>query len=461
MMVEGTRTRFDGSPPYYAGERWAVVGLGATGLSCAEFLGRQGADVVVFDTRLQPPALEAAQKLMPPVAVQCGDLREQDLLSFPQIAVSPGVPLDHPALVAARAAKASIVGDVELFVRHTDRPIVAITGSNGKSTVTTLTALIIEASGCSVRAGANLGTPALDLLTSPEPDYYVLELSSFQLDLVSTLAAEVACILNVTADHIDRHGSFAAYLEAKARILRGARHAVLNAEDPATAALAGRTTSVDWISPDSAAQAAYRIADHDAARWLWREGEPLMPVSELKISGRHNEFNALAAIAITTHLGVDPAAQRSALREFSGLPHRCRLVAMHAGVRWFNDSKGTNIGATKAAVVGLISDRHGILILGGQGKGADFNELRDALDGRVRVAVLIGEDATRIAAAIDGLVEVRFADNMHDAVQVASAASLPGDVVLLSPACASFDMFANYQERGRVFESAVREILQI
>jgi UDP-N-acetylmuramoylalanine--D-glutamate ligase len=439
------------------GGRWAVFGLGLTGLSCARHLRAHGAEVSMFDTRAEPPGLAAARALLPPSALHCGDLDSHSLRGFERIAVSPGVPLDHPALLAARAAGATIVGDVELFARAATRPVVAITGSNGKSTVTTLTWRILEAAGHRVRAGANLGTPALDLLEPPEPEYYVLELSSFQLDLTDSLTPAVACILNVTADHIDRHGSFANYLEAKARILRGARHAVLNADDPAVAALGARIASVDWIAPDSTAADAWRVAPHAGERWLWRRAVPLMPVDELGIQGRHNEFNALAAIAITERLGVDAAAQRAALRAFTGLPHRCRLVARHGGVRWIDDSKGTNIGATIAAINGLLGARDGVLIAGGQGKGADFRELREAVDGRVRVAVLIGEDAAQIAAAIGDLVEVHTCATLPEAVRVAARCARPGDTVLLSPACASLDMFRNYEERGRVFEAAVRE----
>jgi UDP-N-acetylmuramoylalanine--D-glutamate ligase len=451
--------RADGADAH-AGARWAVFGLGITGLSCARFLAARGADVTVFDTRAEPPGLAAARAMRPAVALHCGAVDADSLRSFAAIAVSPGIALDHPALVAARSAGAEIVGDIELFARSATSPVIAITGSNGKSTVTTLAWRILEAAGHRVRAGANLGTPALDLIDTPEADYYVLELSSFQLDLTDSLAPAVACILNVTADHIDRHGSFEAYREAKARILRGARHAVLNADDPAVASLGARAGCVDWIAIDSPDPAAYRVAQHAGERWLWGRGEPLLPVAELGIAGRHNEFNALAAIAITSHLGVDADAQRRALRAFGGLEHRCRLVASKAGVQWINDSKGTNIGATVAAINGLLAGGNGILIAGGQGKGADFTELRAAVAGRVRIAILIGEDAAQLAAAVADLVEVRMSASLPEAVRVAAACAQPGDIVLLSPACASLDMFANYEERGRVFEAAVREVVQ-
>jgi len=447
-------------PAAIAGERWAVLGLGATGLSCARFLAARGARVAAFDTRARPPNLDAARTLG--VEVHCGDLDARSLDGYSHVAVSPGVPLAEPALVAARARGADVVGDLEIFAWHARAPIAAVTGSNGKSTVTTLVWQILEAGGRRVRAGANLGTPALDLIESPEPDAYVLELSSFQLDLTDSLAPTVAAVLNITADHIDRHGSFAAYRDAKARILAGAAHVVLNADDPAVAALAARIAApvtLDWIAPDSADPTHYRVAAHAGERWLWAAGTPVMPVAELRIAGRHNEFNALAALAMTTRLDVEVGAQRRALAAFEGLAHRCRLVAEAHGVRWFNDSKGTNIGATIAAIEGLVSSGRAILIAGGQGKGADFRELRAAVAARVRLAILLGEDARLIADAIGDLCEVHFVTDVEAAVRAAAARVQPGEIVLLSPACASLDMFRNYEERGRVFEAAVHEVL--
>ncbi len=457
--MSGLQTHSAPSAASVAGQRWAVFGLGLTGLSCARFLAARGARVTVFDTRETPPSLTAAARLEPPVEVRCGALSDDSLCDFAHIAVSPGVALTHPALTLARAARAEIVGDIELFARSVQSPVIAITGSNGKSTVTTLVWRILEAAGRQVRAGANLGTPALDLVSDPEPDCYVLELSSFQLDLTDTLAPAVACILNITADHIDRHGSFDAYREAKARILSHARHAVLNADDAAVASLAERAGNVAWIAPDSSNPARYRVAMHAGERWLCGPHAPLMPVRDLKIAGRHNEFNALAAIAITDRMDVSAEAQRRALRAFGGLDHRCRLVADADGVRWYNDSKGTNIGATVAAINGLVTDTTAILIAGGQGKGADFHELRAAIAGRVRVAVLIGENADLLAAAIEDLVDVRMAETLPAAVHIAADLARHGEIVLLSPACASLDMFANYEARGRVFEAAVRELV--
>lgn len=434
---------------------WVVFGLGRTGLSCARFLAARGCAVSVVDTRAAPPGLASLREILPGANAICGDLRADVLAQAEHVVMSPGVPLDHPAVRAAAARGCEIIGDIELFARHARAPIIGITGSNGKSTVTTLTAMIIDAAGHRVAAGANLGTPALDLLRDPEPDFYVLELSSFQLDVSYSLAVRVACILNISPDHLDRHHTFPAYVAAKARILRGATEAVLNADDPVVAALAEQVGSPRWVSLEGAGD--YGIAARADGPWLARGSEAILPVAALKLRGRHNEFNALAAIAITDSLGLPRSAQVAVLREFAGLEHRCRLVTVRGGVSWFNDSKGTNVGAASAAVAGIFNDRPGVLIAGGQGKGADFRELRPALAGRVHTAILIGEDARAIAAAIEDLVTVRFARDMRDAVALAAAAAEPGESVLLSPACASFDMFRDYAARGRAFEAAVRE----
>ncbi len=443
----------------FAGQRWAVFGLGATGLSLARYLAPRVAKLLCLDTRADPPARAAVMAMSTSIECRCGTLPAASLAGFANVAVSPGVPLDHPALLAAVAAGAVLVGDVELFRQAAGAPVLGITGSNGKSTVTTLVWRMLEAAGSTVQAGGNLGTPALDFLSQAIPDYYLLELSSFQLELSGSLGLEVACLLNLSADHLDRHGSFAAYCAAKARIFLGAKQLVLNADDPAVVALAPPGAVIHWVGsdPDSA---EYYVAERGGERWLQRGTEVLMACSDLQIAGRHNEFNALAAFAITDCLGVPRAAQCAAIAAFSGLEHRARRVASQAGVDWYDDSKGTNVGAASAAIVGLLSGRGGVLIAGGQGKGGNFRELRPALTGRVHTAILIGEDAALIAAAVGDLVAVQLASDLPTAVRLAAAAVRPGEAVLLSPACASLDMFDNYQHRGRVFVAAVREVLE-
>lgn len=459
MTNRATASTVHATPPGGPAD-WAVFGLGRTGLSCARFLAARGLQVVVLDTRADPPELAALAAELPQVEVRCGPALPAALdPATMHLVLSPGVPLDHPLVAGARTAGCEILGDVELFARHARAPIAAITGSNGKSTVTTLVARMLAAAGRSVRAGANLGTPALDLLIGGEPDIYVLELSSFQLELTQRLAPRVACLLNLSSDHLDRHGSFEAYAAAKARIFEGAEAAVLNADEPAVAACAERVSRVRWVTQGEPAEGQYGVARRSGERWLVEGARPLLATHELRIRGRHNEFNALAAIAIADELGVPRAVQLAALRDFPGLPHRCALVAERGGVAWYNDSKGTNVGAANAAIAGIFAGGSGVLIAGGQGKGADFRELRAALAGRVHTAILIGLDAPRLAAAIEDIVAVRFATGMREAVGLAAAAVAPGECVLLSPACASLDMFENYEARGRAFEEAVHEVL--
>jgi UDP-N-acetylmuramoylalanine--D-glutamate ligase len=447
--------------PSLGAARYVVFGMGATGCSCARFLSARGALVRMVDTRSAPPLLGALRAALPDIDCHCGRIPSDVLGDADVLVVSPGVSLDHPLIMAARTAGLPVLGDIDLFARYARAPYVAITGSNGKSTVTTLVADILAASGRTVRAGANLGTPALDLLSPTEPDIHVLELSSFQLELARCLAPAVACVLNVSADHLDRHGTLEHYAAVKSRILRGARRAVLNRDDPRVRAMVQPDLQVEWVTLGAPAGAEeYGVLERDGCRWLARGDEYLLRTSELFIQGRHNEINALAALAITDVLGVSRDGQRRVLREFPGLDHRCRLVAEHDGISWFNDSKGTNIGASSAAIAGIFTGRSGVLIAGGQGKGADFQELRPALAGRVHAVVLLGEDASRIEAAISDLVTTRRVGGMREAVEIARTLARAGDAVLLSPACASLDMFENYAARGRAFEDAVREVLQ-
>ena len=432
-----------------------VFGMGKTGLSCARFLAARGEALMLVDTRSAPPALAEIRALLPDALFCCGPVAADALLLAKRIVVSPGVPLDHPALVAAAARGIEIGGDVELFAEMAKAPVIAITGSNGKSTVTTLVGEILRADGKRVGIGGNLGTPALDLLTEPEPDCYVLELSSFQLEATRSLVARVAAILNVSPDHLDRHHSLEAYAAAKARVLNGASLAVLNADDPVVAAFAGRARSTRMVSLEPDAPADYGVVTRLDGWWLAQGGEPVLPVSMLGIKGRHNVFNALVALAVTDAAGAARGTQCAVLKRFAGLPHRCVLVAEKRGVAWYDDSKGTNVGAAAAAIAGIFSDRKGVLLAGGQGKGADFGELAAAIAGRVHTVVLIGEDAERIAQTIGSAAAVRRAASMREAVAIAAGAARPGEAVLLSPACASFDMFDDYAHRGREFVVAV------
>ena len=441
-----------------------VVGAGVSGLSCVRHLLARGAAVRVLDSRLQPPQLAEVRALLPSDAIFLGDWPAPAFTGVDEIVVSPGVSLEEPALAAAGARGVPLIGDIELFARAATRPVLAITGSNGKSTVTTLVGALLAGAGLEVAVGGNLGTPALDLLTGPLPDAYVLELSSFQLERTASLTPAAACVLNLSPDHIDRHGSFAAYAAAKARVLRGAAVAVLNRDDAAVAALAHGLAAgqrVVWFGLGTPGPGDFGLVERDGAPWLARGDRPLLAAAALRLPGRHNLANALAALALVDALGVALEPTLPALAAFTGLPHRTQFVAEHAGIAWYDDSKGTNVGATLAAIAGLAPTRPSgrlVLILGGQGKGQDFAPLRAALAAHGRGAVLIGEAADAIAAVIGDAVPCQRAADMPGAVAAAAAMAEPGDGVLLSPACASFDMFSGYAARGAAFAHAVQAL---
>ncbi len=434
-----------------------VLGLGRTGLSCARFLAAHGVAVEVVDDQHQPPLLARLAREVPEARVRTGAAATHGLGDAQYLVVSPGVPLDHPLLRSAASRQLEVMGDIELFARHARAPVVAVTGSNGKSTVTVLLGEMARAAGSEVRVGGNLGTPALDLIGPVEPACYVLELSSFQLATTVSLAPVAAVVLNLSADHLDRHGSLADYAAAKGRIYRQAGLQLVNRDDPAAAALASPDRPQVSFGLDAPPRAEdYGIRMHQGEPWLARGEILLLPARALRLPGRHNQANALAALALGEVLGLPLEAMLGTLRRFPGLPHRTQWVAETGGVNWYDDSKGTNVGATLAAVQGF--EQPLVLILGGQGKGADFGPLRAVLPGRVRQVLLLGEDAPRIEAALAGSVPLQRVASMEQAVAVAARLARPGDAVLLSPACASFDMFSGYEERGRVFARAVEAL---
>lgn len=435
----------------------AIIGTGITGLSVARFLAAQQQAFVLFDTRTSPPNLEQVKREFPHVSIACGELDLTTLLACDEIIVSPGVAVATPALEQAKAAGIPVVGDIEIFVRYAKAPIVAITGSNAKSTVTTLVGEMAKAAGINVAVGGNLGTPALELL-SDAVELYVMELSSFQLETVNKLNAKVATILNISADHLDRYENMRAYILAKLRVYFGAQHIVVNRSDVLThPPLAAGVKPVYFGG--RADFGSFGLLNRDGVESLAKNLTPLMPVSELKIRGRHNVDNALAALALGDAAGIPLDAMLSTLKTFSGLRHRCELVAEKNAVEFYNDSKGTNIGATLAAIAGLAREpQQLIVILGGEGKGQDFTELTPALRAINSRVVLIGRDASLIEQAIADVAAITHADSMQDAVNKAFALAQPGDAVLLSPACASFDMFKNYEDRGDKFCLAVQEL---
>ncbi|HEY1726496.1 MAG TPA: UDP-N-acetylmuramoyl-L-alanine--D-glutamate ligase [Steroidobacteraceae bacterium] len=434
--------------------RAVVVGLGRTGLSVARFLLAQGTRVAVTDSRAAPPELSALQALGAPVVVRTGGFDAALLQQADLVVVSPGVPLSGPFFEAARARGLSIVGDIELFARAARAPVVGITGTNGKSTVTSLLAQMAARSGVEMRAGGNLGPPALDLLASGVK-LYILELSSFQLETTESLALAAAAVLNVSSDHLDRYPSLQAYAAAKARIYARCDVAVINLDDPLVAAMPGagqRQLSFSLRADVGADYALMRRAHGDW--WLTRRAELLLACAELRLSGLHNAANALAALALAEALALPRAACLEVLREFPGLPHRTQWVADIGGVRYINDSKGTNVGATLAAVGGMQGPL--IVIAGGDGKGQDFAPLRAAFADKVRAVVLIGRDAGALASALQGVSELHFAADLDAAVEQAARLARAGDRVLLSPACSSLDMFRDYAQRGELFAAAVQ-----
>lgn len=447
----------DATPPTTPpgpGTRALVLGLGRTGLAVARYLQRTGVAARVADTRAEPPGARALAAEVPGAELRTGAFRGELLDGMAQVVVSPGLSVREPVVREALRRGLPVVGDVELFAREARAPVAAVTGTNGKSTVTTLVAELANAGGCRALAGGNLGDPALDLLERPRPDLYVLELSSFQLETTSSLRTVTSTVLNVTPDHMDRYDSLEDYAIAKARIFDGCDVAVVNADDPWVARMPRAGQRVVTFSLASRS-ADYTLADAPEPA-IWRRGEPLLPLASMRLQGRHNAANAMAALAMVEALGLPLAPSLEALAAFGGLPHRSQWVADVDGVRYVNDSKGTNVGATLAAVGGLAGPL--VVIAGGDGKGQDFGELREAFRGKVRHVVLIGRDAPALAATLADVCTTERAADMRSAVAAARAAARAGDTVLLSPACASLDMYRDYAHRGEEFAAAVRSL---
>jgi UDP-N-acetylmuramoylalanine--D-glutamate ligase len=441
-----------------------VAGLGASGLACLRHLVDLGVPAAATDTRAAPPGLDEACRLVGVDRVRCNGLDSDWLLAAERVVVSPGLSLAHPALRAARAAGVPLVGELALFAEALaagrSATVLAVTGSNGKSTVTSLLGAMLCASGRATAVGGNLGPAALSLLpcAADAVECYVLEVSSFQLETAAGFRADAAVVLNLSADHLDRHGSLHRYAAIKRRVFAGGGVMVLNADDPWVRRMRRPGRQVRWFG--SAAPAApgdcgvVRIAGED---WLVAGDEPLLPGGALRLRGRHNLLNAAAALAMAEAVGADRSACLAALREFVALPHRMETISDRAGVLWVNDSKATNVAATLAAVQGL--DRPCILLAGGVGKGQDFQPLATGMPTAVKAVILYGEDAPLMAGALVGRRAVSRAADLSEAVRLAAAAAQAGDVVLLSPACASFDQYANFVERGEHFRRLVTQML--
>jgi len=422
-----------------------------------------GKSFVFADSRTSPPRLAEVRETYPDVPVVLGPFDADLLLSFDSVVVSPGIALQEPALVAAQQQKIKLLGDVELFLAHAKAPVILITGSNGKSTVTKLVGEMAVASGLTVGVGGNLGTPMLDLLDDNN-QLYVIELSSFQLELVTDTQGAISAILNISADHMDRYAGLQQYHAAKHRIFRGASQVIFNRQDALTNPLLSKEVKLCNFGLNHPDLAGYGLLEEEGESWLAYGLNPLMPSAEVAIKGRHNTANALAALALGQAAGLDMAAMLQTLRTFKGLSHRCEHVATVDGVTYIDDSKGTNIGATVAALNGFGDDDRAniILIAGGQGKGQNFNELKAPVSKFVKLLALFGEDAQLIAGtlseALANRTQIETLSSLQSAVDTARAAAQPGDIVLLSPACASFDMFSGFEERGRCFQQAVTEV---
>ncbi|AFF24404.1 TPA: UDP-N-acetylmuramoyl-L-alanine--D-glutamate ligase [Pasteurella multocida] len=423
----------------YKNKKVTVIGLGKTGLSCVDFLLAKQADVRVIDTRTQPAGAEQLAKNVP---LHTGSLNQQWLLESDLIIISPGLAVKTPEIQTALAAGIEVIGDIELFCREAKKPIIAITGSNGKSTVTSLVAHMVNAAGLKVGMGGNIGIPALSLLEQAH-DMYVLELSSFQLETTYSLKATSATVLNISEDHMNRYVDLEDYRQAKLKIYHHAQTAVINAEDALTA-MDGLKNGVSFGEDN----ADYWLKTEKGRSYLMAKDERVLACDEMKLVGRHNYMNALAAIALAQAAGIPLESIRRALREFNGLDHRFQLAHFAHGVRWVNDSKATNVGSTVAALTGLQLNGTLHLLLGGDGKGADFSELASLINQPNIICYCFGQDGEQLAALSPR--SQRFS-TMEEAINALRPTLSAGDMVLLSPACASLDQFSSFEQRGDEF----------
>lgn len=437
-----------------------VVGLGATGLSCVEYCIQKGIPVRVVDTREQPPNLETFQQRYPTVSVTTGGLFSADFLQESTVVVSPGLAKDDPRLQAVLPESCEVIGDIELFAREYSGSVIAITGSNGKSTVTTLVGEMAKAANISVGIGGNLGIPALSLLDKAKR-LAVLELSSFQLETTYSLKPDVATILNITSDHLDRYPSIEEYKAAKERIYLGAKAIVVNRDDPFVINGYPKDKEVSFFSLSQPQDKDFGLINYQGEMWIARGNQKLFSTREIVLLGSHNWQNVLAAIALGEQMGIPLPAMLQAVRCFRGLAHRCESLGTYDDVLWVNDSKGTNVGATLTALKGLQAAITGkwILIAGGLSKGADLSELVSPIQQTCRSVILIGDAADELAHLFEDKVPYVRARSIEEAVHSAKQSAQPGDGVLLSPACASQDMFRHFEHRGDCFREALKAVL--
>lgn len=438
-----------------------ILGLGQSGLSIVSYLSKQQQAIFVMDSRENPPGLMELRTHYNDVLCHFGSFDEKFLANAAQIVISPGLPLTLPIVKAAQQKNIPVIGDIELFVRAAKAPIIAITGTNAKGTVTTLTGNIIAAAGKNVLLGGNIGIPALDLLSQATPDYYVLELSSFQLETTHSLTAKAAVILNVSADHLDRHGNMQSYIEAKKIIYQGAENIVFNRDDSATQPEKTSATCLSFglAAPQNSHQ--FGLVKQGEDIFLAHDKKIILNTKELRIAGQHNFLNALAACALASTINIPVAAMQKALREFTGLHYRCEFIAEKNNIRWINDSKGTNVGATLAAINGLATNLPGkiILLAGGLAKDQDFTPMQESVKKYVRTLILFGQDAALLEKDLTACTKILHAKDLREVIHLAEQEAQAGDIVLFSPVCASLDMFKNYEDRGEKFNQQVKEFL--
>jgi len=438
--------------------RTLVVGLGNTGLSCVRYLCEKGREPAVADSRPEPPGLAQLREQYPQVPVYLGDFDPDTFAGFNELVVSPGVPVAEPAIRRAVEKGALIRGDIDLFAEAADAPIIAITGSNGKTTVTTLVGEMAKAAGLKVAVGGNIGTPALDLL-GQGAELYVLELSSFQLETTHELNAMAATVLNLSDDHRDRYATKMDYFRAKQRIFNGCQNAIVNLDDALSTPMARDTLRFLCFGFHRVNPETFSTRDDEHGTWITFGFDNLILADELGLLGHHNISNVMAALALGHAAGLPMDLMLETARNFKGLPHRCEWVRRVAEVDYINDSKGTNVGATAAAIESLVpAGGRIVLIAGGDGKGADFSPLKAPVAEHCRAVILIGTDAGRLVDVLGDSGVVHLEDSLADAVKKAASVAVAGDRVLLSPACASFDMFRDYKDRGDQFRSLVGQL---
>ena len=446
-------------------KKYLVIGTGKTGLSCIDYLYKNNENIVIADTRSVPPNLEVIKNKYPNIRVQSGQITNDLINDSDVLVVSPGISFNESFIQKALELQKEVIGDIELFVKKTKAPIIAVTGTNGKTTVTTIIGEMCKNNGLNTIVGGNIGTPVLELLKKPVPDVYVLELSSFQLQTTHSMKFDVSVLPNISEDHIDHHGTMENYIQAKLKIFKNCKNAVINkillTEVGWSTCFSRKNNTLFIFSLDESINSnSVGIKEFKEENYLFDHESAIMSVSDLKIEGTHNQENALAAYAAGKAFGLKHNMMIEVLRNFSGIRHRCQLITEANGIKWYNDSKATNVGATIAAVNGLGNEKKNIiLVLGGIGKDADFKPLAEPIKKYTKALILFGRDADLINKDLNDCSNTVYAESLQDVINKAGALAQSGDIILFAPACASFDMFKNYEHRGDEFERMVKEKL--